>query len=193
MEKRIRSKGVLNAKPTENPKELGDPMLLLADIQLLLNRDPLSQIARKARRNVLIWAALSIVVAQAGFVPSEIVALGIKFTGIQQQWILYILGAMVLFTSLEFYVHESHSNVVRSIEHLKLFFELQTAKRGWKENKWSNPLGPNMAVAADKGLIGGQLAGDAMADFGRRALVDIYGTRAIALAALAAIIRRLWF
>lgn len=164
-----------------------DPAIVLADIELLLSSDTLGENGRKARRNALIWAAISVLVVKAGFVPTEVVALGIKFTAIQQQWLVASLGVLVLWSMLEFRVHDRYGMSVRSFEHAKLYLELQNSRRAWKDH---GPFGPNLVVAAEKGMIGGNMAMEAMHSFGFRALVEIFGTYAASIFALACIVWR---
>lgn len=57
--------------------------------------DPLSEPARKERRNLLASAVIGILIAKAGLIPTEITGLGISLTGDDQQTIVFILTVVI--------------------------------------------------------------------------------------------------
>lgn len=173
---------------TSKPK---DPLLMMAEMEVALAQDPLNELARKARRNILLWSAVAVLVTQAGLMPVEIAAFGIKFSGLQQQWILYFLGAVLVWSLAEFRVHESSGLVMRDLTHMKLSLEFTALKNAWKEQGTSS-LGPNIVAGVEAGLLDGSLKTRAMKQFGARALVEVYGTYAVAATAIGCLAKRLW-
>ena len=65
-------------------------------------RDPLSEVTRKERRTLLGVAALGIVVARAGIVPSRISALGVEFGKTDQLTLLRMLALIIGYFLLAF-------------------------------------------------------------------------------------------
>src|SRR5436305_2954409 len=65
-------------------------------------RDPLSEVTRKERRTLLGVAALGIVVAKAGIVPSRISALGVEFGKTDQATLLRMLALIIGYFLLAF-------------------------------------------------------------------------------------------
>ena len=74
--------------------------------------DPLSEIARKERRNLLIASTVGLLMSKAALVPTRLPALGIEFSAPDQRTIvgfaaftvLYFLGAFVLYGLSDFLI-----------------------------------------------------------------------------------------
>lgn len=72
------------------------------DTRLDRLRDPLSTPTRSARKALLVGATTGIVIVKAGLVPTEIAALGIQFQETDQQTLLAILGAIIIYFLIAF-------------------------------------------------------------------------------------------
>ena len=68
-------------------------------------KDPLSEVTRTERRNLLGVSAIGIVIARSGLVPSKITALGIEFGPSDQRALLKIVAAIVLYFLLAFLIY----------------------------------------------------------------------------------------
>jgi hypothetical protein len=64
--------------------------------------DPLSQLARDERRNLMLASAIGLLVGQAGLLPQQISALGITFTAPEQRTLLLCLAGAVTYFLLAF-------------------------------------------------------------------------------------------
>jgi len=69
------------------------------------HEDLLSERTYSDRRNLLVIAAVSLVIAKTGLLPTKITALGIEFSQIQQQAMLTILAAFLAYFVATFVVH----------------------------------------------------------------------------------------
>jgi hypothetical protein len=68
-------------------------------------RDPLSDVTRTERRNLLGVSAIGIVIAKSALVPSKITALGIEFDPSDQRALLKMLAAIVFYFLLAFVIY----------------------------------------------------------------------------------------
>jgi hypothetical protein len=68
-------------------------------------RDPLSDVTRTERRNLLGVSAIGIVIAKSGLVPSKITALGIECGPSDQRALLKMFTAIVLYFLLAFVIY----------------------------------------------------------------------------------------
>ena len=64
--------------------------------------DPLSEVTRKERRNLLAASTVGILVAKAGLVPTQLSTLGIQFTPPAQQTFVALLASVVIYFILAF-------------------------------------------------------------------------------------------
>jgi hypothetical protein len=70
-------------------------------------QDPLSEVTRVERRNLLAASAVGLVIAKAGLVPTKISALGIDFSSANQRALLFIIGAVVCYLVVAFSIYAS--------------------------------------------------------------------------------------
>src|SRR5262249_7973518 len=77
--------------------------------------DPLRDLTRKERRNLLIVSLGAILIAKAGLVPTEISALGIKLTSANKSAFLYVLAAVNIYYLLQFFVYASRDLVTWNV------------------------------------------------------------------------------
>lgn len=68
-------------------------------------REPLNETTRKARRNLLASALLGVVITRVGLVPEKISAFGVEFTSANQQALITLLIAAILYFSVSFIVY----------------------------------------------------------------------------------------
>ena len=69
--------------------------------------DPLAEVTRKERRNLLIASVVGIHVGLLGLVPSKLSALGIDFTPPAQQQFVWLVAAVVSYFLVAFAVYAS--------------------------------------------------------------------------------------
>src|SRR6266849_2296109 len=67
--------------------------------------DPLSNVSRRERRNLLIASAVGVLVAQVGLVPTHISALGIDFPAPAQSSFLVLVAAIVGYFVIAFLIY----------------------------------------------------------------------------------------
>ena len=67
--------------------------------------DPLSELARKERRNLLAASTLGIAIAKVGLVPEKISALGIDFSSTNKGALLLLLVGLVVYFLLSFLIY----------------------------------------------------------------------------------------
>lgn len=68
-------------------------------------REPLNETTRKARRNLMGAALLGVVITKVGLVPEKISAFGVEFTSANQQALLMLLIAAILYFAFSFVVY----------------------------------------------------------------------------------------
>lgn len=68
-------------------------------------KDPLTETARKVRRNLLAASVVGIVIVKVGLVPNKVSAFGIDFTQANQEALLQLIAAVIAFYSVTFLVY----------------------------------------------------------------------------------------
>lgn len=68
-------------------------------------KEPLTETTRKTRRNLLAAAVIGIVIVQVGLVPQKISAFGIEFSEANQQSLLQLVSAAIIFYAITFIVY----------------------------------------------------------------------------------------
>jgi len=68
-------------------------------------KDPLTETARKVRRNLLAASVVGIVIVKVGLVPNKVSAFGIDFTQANQEALLQLIAAVIAFYSATFLVY----------------------------------------------------------------------------------------
>jgi hypothetical protein len=76
----------------------------LTPTQILL-ADPLSEVARKERRSLLVAAAVGIVIAKTRLVPTKISTLGIEFSETDKSSLILIVAAVVVYFAVAFIIY----------------------------------------------------------------------------------------
>lgn len=69
--------------------------------------DPLSRETRNERKFLLAASGIGIVMVKAGLIPDEIIALGIKFTKMDQSMLLKAIAAVVAYFACAFLIYAS--------------------------------------------------------------------------------------
>lgn len=67
--------------------------------------DPLGEITRKERRNLLIAGTVGVLVAKAGLVPSKISALGIDLSAPAQDAFVMLVGLVIVYFLCAFIIY----------------------------------------------------------------------------------------
>ena len=68
-------------------------------------QDPLTEISRRERRNLLATSAVALMIVITGFVPTKISALGVEFSAADQRGLLWVLALVVFYFLLAFVVY----------------------------------------------------------------------------------------
>lgn len=106
-----------------------------SELEVFLAKDPLSDLTRKARRNLLLTGFASIVVAKAHLVPKKIALLGIEFSEPQQDVFFYTLAGLMVYFIAQFSAYLLSDVTQRSIEGAKLFSDAKALDTSDKEKK----------------------------------------------------------
>src|SRR2546423_1716731 len=67
--------------------------------------DPLSDVARKERRNLLIASTVGILVATTGLVPTRLSTLGIEFSPPEQTYFVILMAGVIAYFVIAFVVY----------------------------------------------------------------------------------------
>ncbi|MDO8293880.1 MAG: hypothetical protein Q7T29_13625 [Gallionella sp.] len=106
-----------------------------SELEVFLAKDPLSDLTRKARRNLLLTGFVSIVVAKAHLVPKKIALLGIEFSEPQQEVFFYTLAGLMVYFIAQFSAYLLSDVTQRSIEGAKLFSDAKALDTSDKDKK----------------------------------------------------------
>jgi len=84
--------------------EEGDALPKAAIAEALL-QDPLTEVTRRERRNLLAISVLAMVIVHAGIIPTRLSALGVEFGRADQRRLLLILSLAVLYFLVAFVLY----------------------------------------------------------------------------------------
>lgn len=70
-----------------------------------LLKDPLSELTRKERRNLLVVSAISIAMVKTGLIPTKIAAVGVEFSQTDRAILLKVLAAVILYFFIAFLLY----------------------------------------------------------------------------------------
>ena len=107
-----------------------------SELELLLARDPLSELSRKARHNLLLAGFASMIITKAQIIPKKISVLGIEFSEPQQDVFLYTLAGLIIYFLVQFSVYLLSDTTIRSMEAAKLNEDAELLDSNYKEKKW---------------------------------------------------------
>ncbi|MGN2670306.1 hypothetical protein [Aliivibrio fischeri] len=68
-------------------------------------KEPLTETTRKTRRNLLASSVIGIVIVKVGLVPKKISAFGIEFSQANQESLLQLISAVIIFYIITFLVY----------------------------------------------------------------------------------------
>jgi hypothetical protein len=68
-------------------------------------KEPFTETTRKVRNHLMVAGLIGVLVAEVGLIPSEIAALGIKFTGVEQASLLKLLLAIMIYYVVTFSIY----------------------------------------------------------------------------------------
>jgi hypothetical protein len=149
-----------------------------SDLEVFLAKDPLSDLTRKARRNVLLTGFVSIVVAKAHLVPKKIALLGIEFSEPQQEVFFYTLAGLMVYFIAQFSAYLLSDVTQRNIEGAKLFADANALDPTDKEKEKQSFL---------DAFADGELRVAAMRQYFWRGTIDVFFPYALAIYVLWAI------
>ena len=150
------------------------------DLEAFLAKDPLGEMTRKARRNLLLTGFVSIMVAKANIIPKKIAVLGLEFSEPQQDVFLYTLAGLTIYFLAQFSAYLLSDVTQRKIEAAKLSADAEFLVSGDKEKK---------RQAFLHAFADGDLRLIAMRQYFWRGTIDVFFPYAFALYVLSA----LWF
>ena len=107
-----------------------------SELEILLAKDPLSELTRKSRHNLLITGFASIIVTKAHIIPKKIAVLGIEFSEPQQEVFLYTLAGLIIYFLVQFSVYLLSDITRRNMEAAKLAGDAELLDSNDKEKKW---------------------------------------------------------
>ena len=149
-----------------------------SDLEAFLAKDPLGEITRKARRNLLLTGFVSIVVAKAHIIPKKIAVLGLEFSEPQQEVFLYTLAGLTIYFLAQFSAYLLSDVTQRKIEGAKLLADAEVLDSNDKEKKKQSFL---------HAFADGELRLMAMRQYFWRGTVDVFFPYAFALYVLSAL------
>jgi hypothetical protein len=106
----------------------------------ILLGDPLSEITRKERRNLLVTSVVGIAIAKADLVPSKITAIGVEFSQTNQKALMVVIGCILLYFFLAFIFYAWSDSLLWLRKHTKaqekiLRDEINSAKKMDEEKR----------------------------------------------------------
>lgn len=93
--------------------------------------DPLSDIIRKERRNLLITSAIGFLVSFVGLVPTKIVHFGIELSNLEQKSFLCILGAISIYFWCAFLVYGLSDFLIWRLRYQDFLTAVHRRNEGW--------------------------------------------------------------
>lgn len=70
-------------------------------------RDPLSEVTRKKRSHLLITSVIGITMVKTGLVPQKISALGVEFSSVNRNTLLYLVALIVVYFFSTFIIYSA--------------------------------------------------------------------------------------
>lgn len=91
-------------------------------------QDPLSEITRKERRNLLLVSSIGILMIKAEIVPTKISALGVELSLSNQSAFLYFIALLVIYFSIAFVLYAISDFVAWRIQFHKTILSILTER-----------------------------------------------------------------
>lgn len=95
--------------------------------------DPLSDVARKERRNLLIASAAGILVATMGLVPTRLSILGIEFSPPEQNYFVIFVASFIAYFVVAFVVYGVSDFLISRNKHHDHLVAVAVEMQGWTE------------------------------------------------------------
>ena len=105
--------------------------------EIFIAKDPLSELTRKTRHNLLLAGLASIIITKAHIIPKKIAVLGIEFSEPQQEVFLYTLAGLIFYFLVQFSVYLLSDITRRNMEAAKLAGDTELLDINDKERKWA--------------------------------------------------------
>lgn len=83
--------------------------------------DPLKEITRKERRYLLGVSVLGIAIVKAGIVPTKLTTFGVEFEKVNQQWLLLVLGFVILYFLIAFIIYSTSDFIVWRLTFISIY------------------------------------------------------------------------
>lgn len=99
-----------------------------------LLEDPLSQMSRLERRNLLIASTIGLLTIHVGLVPTHISALGLEFNAFQQDAFRFILACVVLYMCCAFLIYALSDFFIWIKRRYDYALAIESEIRGWSED-----------------------------------------------------------
>ncbi|MGB4345963.1 MAG: hypothetical protein WBJ21_06160 [Burkholderiaceae bacterium] len=100
--------------------------------------DPLSEISRRERRNLLVSSVLGFLTSSANLVPAKISVLGIEFGAINQSAYVYLLAAIVFYFLLAFLFMGATDYLNWELRYRQHNLEVDIADENWSREEQEN-------------------------------------------------------
>ena len=100
--------------------------------------DPLSDISRRERRNLVASSATAILIAHTGLVPTRISALGIELSPPAQSSFLVILGAVVAYFTAAFVIYGFSDLLVWRHKYQDYLEKVEITSQNWTQEDQVN-------------------------------------------------------
>jgi len=121
-------------------------------------KDPLNPETRKARKSLLVFSFVTIIIVITGLVPEKIESMGIEFSKTDQHNMLLLLGFLIIYFLISFIVYgfadliRLKVNIIKNFKQdLKDKYEEAERELSIKEKEY--PLGTYLDVGANISII----------------------------------------
>jgi hypothetical protein len=96
------------------------------ELQIVRVADPLSAHCRSVRKSLLLASVVVIAVAQAGFFPTKITALGLEFSQADRLSLLWLLGVVLAYFLVSFFILAASDFAAWRLSQLAKLWEEET-------------------------------------------------------------------
>lgn len=95
--------------------------------------DPLSDISRRERRNLLFTSVTGILIAKTGLVPNRISALGVEFSAPAQDALVVLMAAVVLYFVFAFVIYGASDFLVWRKRYQDYLVAVEMSSQSWTQ------------------------------------------------------------
>ncbi len=98
-----------------------------------LHADPLSDGARKERRNLVIASVLGLLVSRVGLVPTRVAILGIEFSSPSQRAFVFVVGAVIAYFLVAFVIYGLSDFFAWRKRYQDYIEQIEVSARNWTQ------------------------------------------------------------